>query len=665
MIKNKILAAAALAAGFGWGCWASGAAAELMTGGPYAPDGIRIPAVIELLADTPYYSSADQPDNNPEGVFAPQSVKVISTQAAWSIGASAWQIETMYGPRWIRPKPWEIDIAPPETITLLEETPLYRSQSERGGPVASLSPQEVQVSGAEKRWFYTNDPMAKAWIQVHTTWMGDLWAHIPVNRIGTVQQVQRKAHYYAVLPGIGLSSAMGLLTSNGSQPVQTTPLQGDFNIVGEFTTVYDRAFQVQTDQGTTWTQQKGIELHEAQEKLELKTETPLISDIWSNPYKELGLLQGETVAVFEKIEEPLWSGRGPYSIWHNSTWYHVRSSKGTGWINKLYGEPESALPVRWKVEVTDQKELHRYPGVLFTNSSLLLRNQTLEATAAWDDPTGLKWLKVNADGRSGWIPYWGGSTERVWDEEKETALQISVNAVFGAGVAYADNGDLKLYDEQKIGFTENDKRYLNMNGLAEQFRFKTEKVAYADAVTFSLGDYAFELENGFGTAKIYWHNELQRVVRLQEHPRRTEDGWYVLEQDVRTLFGLTQAGYFGGFQFSGKNYKIELGTLPTRSNNGRMELQAFLYDWSSKEELQGPRLPLLLSLEENGDQGGDGLISSNKAVQLQREGTESKPASLFRLIASRPLSPGSHQVDAVLRVGERIVWKQAIRVTAE
>lgn len=363
MIKMKLLAITILAAGLGLGSLAHQSKAETIYGGSYAPEGIRFPAAIELLAETPYYADPNQPDDEPEGTFAPQEVNVLTVESSWSSGRSIWKIETMFGPRWIRPNPWEIDMEPPKRITLLEETPLYRSKSTKGEPAASLSAQEVEVVTADKQWFYTNDPSSKAWIKVHTTWLGDLWAHIPVNQIGTVHKVQRKAHYYGLPANSDLSTAMGF----GEQKQDwSNSKAGDYTTVREFTTIYDRAFEIQTDQGTTWTRDKGVTILSANETIAIVRETPLIHDVWDGYKKEDAVIKDETVTAFEKIEERLESGRGPYSIWNNSTWYHVRSSKGTGWINKLFGEPESAIPVHWKVTVNDQKELFRYPEIPFS-----------------------------------------------------------------------------------------------------------------------------------------------------------------------------------------------------------------------------------------------------------------------------------------------------------
>jgi hypothetical protein len=667
---NKVILAAAAAlialSGF-WG-WAPEAKADAMLGGPYGPEGIRIPASIELLADTPYYDSPDQPDDKPEGVFAPQTVKVIKTQAVWSVGAASWQIETMFGPRWIRPKPWEIDIAPPKRITLVEETPLYRSKSERGGPVASLSPQEVQVTGAEKQWFYTNQPGSKAWIQVHTTWLGDLWAHIPVNKIGTVEKVQqRRAHYTDEMASPDLGTAMSTGVSPADSSVPIVHLKGDYPIVAEYTTIYDRAFQVQTDNGPVWTRYGGIAVLDTAETLELTTETPLIDDIWSGSFQEIALLRGEKATAFEKVEEPLYNGRGPYPIWNESAWYHVRTSKGTGWINKLYGEPASAVPVHWKVDVRDQRELLRYPGVSFETSTLLIRQQTVEATAAWDDPNGNKWLRVAAEGHTGWIhmEVWSAPQDRIWDEDADTALQISMTAPDYVGIVPADDNGFKLYNQEKIGYTEDGKDYFEAVRLARELGFKTEKLTYADAVMFSQGDYAFVLENGFGNALIYWKGSVRRSVKLLEHPRRTDDGWYVNLRDLRSLLGLTGVISRDNPGLFEKMYKVEPGKLPVVSKNGRLEIQAFLYDPTTYRESNGGRLPVLLSIEENGDQGGEDLVSREEAVISGTDRGEDAQTLLYRLTASRPLSPGTHQVDLVLRVGERIVWSQTITVKAE
>ncbi|MGO4275421.1 hypothetical protein AB4Z22_37245, partial [Paenibacillus sp. TAF58] len=164
--------------------------------GMQAPEGLRIPDTIELLKDTPYYADPDDPKEKAEGVFAPQSVRVLKGEASWSISSGVqWQIDTMYGPRWVRPFMWDIAITKPDAIVLTEETRLYQSRNDQVEPVASLSPQEVQVVNIEDKWFVGDSRIGKAWVQIHTTWLGDLWIHIPINKIGTVRPVLHRAHY--------------------------------------------------------------------------------------------------------------------------------------------------------------------------------------------------------------------------------------------------------------------------------------------------------------------------------------------------------------------------------------------------------------------------------------------------------------------------------------
>lgn len=661
MFKMKIFTAAIITAGLGLGSMAQQTKAETIYGGSYAPEGIRFPATIELLANTPYYADPNQPDDEPEGTFAPQKVNVLSTDSSWSIGAATWKIETIYGPRWIRPKPWEIDIEPPERITLLEETPLYRSQNTKGGPIASLSAQEVEVVKAEKQWFYTNDPNSQAWIQVHTTWLGDLWAHIPVKQIGTVHKVQRKAHYYNLPPNSDLGTAMGF----GQQKLDWSKSKaGDYTISNEFTTIFDRAFEIQTDQGTTWTREKGVPILSANETIAIVRETPLVHDLWNGYKKEDAVLKGETVTVFEKIVERLEKGRGPYSIWNNSTWYHVRSSKGTGWINKLFGEPESAIPVHWKVMVNDQKELYRYPEIPFSSSTLLLRDQTVEAAEAWTGPNGGLWLKVHVDGRTGWIPFWNYSQDKIWDEDTNTILHISRMNMNALGIAPAANGGLQLYSGQRIGYLEKGQSYLDVILLAEQLQYKVEKVQGSDAITLSKGEYSIELQAGRGNALISWHGTKDKSVQLEEQPRHSRDSWYLHLKDVQALFGLSQV--FAGNEYSlfEKIYTVRLGEFPTSAPKGRLELQAFVDDWTSREDYKSGQMPLQMYIEENEDQGGESHVSKTEGIVNNPDASDA-PVTLFSLKASRPLTPGSHQVNVVVRIGERIIWKQSVEIAAE
>lgn len=662
MMKFKLFAFTLVAAAYGLVSFVSQAAADTLYGGAYAPEGLRFPAEIELLADTPYYAEADTYNTNPEGTFAPQTVHVLETESAWSIGEATWKIETMFGPRWIRPKPWEIEIAPPKRITLLEETPLYRSQNTRNGAVTALSPQEVEVTDAEKQWFYTNDPSSKAWIKVHTSWLGDLWALIPVKQIGTVHNVQRKA-YYSNLPSKSeLGAAMGI----GQQQVEwTKPIGGDFDILHEFTTIYERAFEVQTDQGTVWTLDKGVTILPADEQLKLVRETPLFAAAFGTFTKENAVLANETVTVFEKIVEPLWTGRGPYSVWHNSTWYHVRSSKGTGWVNKLVGDPESAVPVHWKVAIKDSKELYRYPDMPFNDTTLLLCNQTMEATEAWSPPNGgSMWLKVHVDNRTGWIPYWNNGQDDVWDEDSQTiahAANAGLN-VFGTVITAQDR--LQFFTGEQIGYIEKGQSYLSLNQLAKRLHYEISTVTGKDEVTLTRGDYAFDLQANLSSAVVHWKAGKGRTVSLVNPVVLSEDGWYLNLKDALALFGLTQGFAEKDYSLVESNYAVKEVDTEVTVKNGRLELQAFVDDWISSGDYDAGRVPpLQLAIIEDGEDSSAEHASEISGIVNQPD--PSSAVTLFSLKTSRPLAVGTRQVDVVLRIGERIIWSKSVEIAAK
>ena len=439
----------------------AGTSADFMAQGPYSPDGLRIPGSITLLSDTAYYPAQDTPDDQPEGWFSPQNVNVMETNGAWSIGAATWKIETMFGPRWVRPNPWEIDIAPPERIFLTLDTPLYSKMSERGGSVAALSPQEVKVVSAEKQWFYTNDSSRKAWIQIHTSWMGDLWAHIPINQIGTVQDVNKPVYYKGINGNKDLLAVL-----HPEQAAMESASTGETRIIKEYTTIYDRYFLVETDVGPLWTWQAGVTIVPSDETLGLTTEIPLFN---GPANKEIAVLSGEKVTAFEKITQPLYYGRGPYDIWHFTTWYHVKTSKGTGWINLRYGEPADAVDVHWKVSIRGDRELMRYPDVHYTSSVLLLRNQDADVTAVWSLPNGATWLKVSAEGHTGWIPLESWNQDRFWDLDTGTELQIETQYPQQVIFRSDSQGNLKWNEDVDAGYIKDGVDVLKLKILASSW----------------------------------------------------------------------------------------------------------------------------------------------------------------------------------------------------
>jgi hypothetical protein len=64
-------------------------------------------------------------------------------------------VESSQGPVWISPFPWNGDDPLPDKLMLFGETAVYSSTDASAVPLAIISPQEVQVTGAQKQWFYT------------------------------------------------------------------------------------------------------------------------------------------------------------------------------------------------------------------------------------------------------------------------------------------------------------------------------------------------------------------------------------------------------------------------------------------------------------------------------------------------------------------------------
>ncbi|WNR44155.1 SH3 domain-containing protein [Paenibacillus roseipurpureus] len=658
--RTRLIAAVIVATTVGLLAKPDGSSAEFMAQGPYVPDGIRIPGSIELLSDTAYYPAENTPLDEPEGWFAPQTVKVLATYGAWSIGEAAWKIETMFGPRWIHPKPWNIDIAPPKRLMLKEETPLYKRTNEKSGSVASLSPQEVDVVSAEKQWFYTNDPSSPAWIQIHTTWMGDLWAHIPVKDIGSVQSADKTVFYpYAS----GAKELNDLIHANYDQ--YTSIERRSTHISQTYTTLYDRFFLIDTDKGPYWTRDAGVEILPADETLQLTTEIPLFSEPSD---KEIAVISGEKVTVFEKITQPLWQGRGPYDMWHFSTWYHVKTSKGTGWINLLYGEPSDAVKVHWKMSIHGDRELMRYPGVNYASSVLLLRNQDVEATAAWTRPDGSIWLKVSHDEREGWVPFFIWSNDRLWDLDTGTALQIDAKYPQYLTLSPDQQGILRMNDEINAGYVKNGVDVLKLKTVTEQLGYaETAANGEASSVRYQRDDYAFVLHEGKPIADIYWKDVLQKSVTLSNSPHRQQDAWYLEQVDMRLLLGASPIPWSDNHTLYDRAYTFDLGELPSHLTGDRAQLSAFLYDYQlpwTQKNLKDTLLPQL-TIEEGTSHSANPAASTIEIAPSGITVTADTVATLYHMSASLTLAPGPHDLSIVYRVGERIVWKQPWHVVVE
>lgn len=371
-------------------------AAEAAPAGPtpqiivhgYPPELLRIPGTISLLAETPFYNKPDDSLNGePAGVLAPQEgVQVLLGERGWARGRSWWQISTTLGPKWISPEPWTVDTPPPEKITLFLDTPIYPGMDDTAPPTAVLSPQEVQVAGAEQQWFYANSSDELKWVRIHTSWLGDQWVHLPVARIGYLRPVDSYAYYN----GPYLLNDPNYEGSYGSMagPKFRWLMNETVRVTGEYVNVYDlAAYRVETRYGTKYVQSKGSPVVREQKEVVLRTDTPLLP----RPVSWNGMalvLHPQTVTSFEHME--------------GSHMYHVRTSWGEAWVNPDFSEPADTVKVAYGMTLSGRHTLYQFPYEGF-QTEFLTEGQTIRPSASWMDKQGTVWYRLDSENGRMWV----------------------------------------------------------------------------------------------------------------------------------------------------------------------------------------------------------------------------------------------------------------------
>lgn len=76
----------------------------------------------------------------------------------------------------------------PKTISLLDTTPLYAEPSyDFQEPLAKLSPQDVEVVSTHYGDQNYASPLSYTWVQIHTSWLGDLWIKVENRKLGVIR----------------------------------------------------------------------------------------------------------------------------------------------------------------------------------------------------------------------------------------------------------------------------------------------------------------------------------------------------------------------------------------------------------------------------------------------------------------------------------------------
>lgn len=598
------------------------------------PESGRVPPVITLLANTPFYDKYENSGGPPEGVLAPQDVQVVVGGMPWSNSHNWWKIRTWLGDKWINLSSKDLEVPPPKELSLLEHTPVYEHPDADEQPTGMLSPQDVTIVGAQSQWFAANgyDVSTKKWLQIHTPWLGDQWIQLPLNRIGTVRNLDERAYYL----------------QEGSFKNLTAHLSGEF--VSPF---FDSMYRIKTDEGAQWLSSRGMKIIDSKQTIKLETRTTLFASPY--PYKdEVAILEPQIVESFEQIDKnPYWTPL------NNPTWYHVRTSAGEGWINKHFSDPVDAKPAQVAVQLNANTILMSYPTSGIWYKYAQIAPQTIRPTQYWDDKRGNRWYQIDSYVGKTWFtlnPY----TDRILLPGAEQAIQLSFHTLYFKNAQV--NGDELRFQDRKVGYRKDGGWYVSLPFLSEAFRYTHSELD--DTLTFeSKTGYAFKVKAGVDVSNTLWNGAGGRNVKLITVPERLDDGeLYLSIADIRTLFGSLVLEKETTVDFLLQAYQVvEPDTIvPETIHDNKLELTATLVDNTQMLESSGitneghPELTVgILGRTENTSvKVGAELVAPLAADQ-----------ALYRLKAVIPLDQEANKVRAVLKIGERILWQQDISVT--
>ncbi len=352
------------------------------------PEALRIPASISISESTPFYNHPDDSlKGKSEGLLAPQEgIRVLLADPGWARGHCWWKIETYLGPKWIHPEPWTVDTPPPEKITLFTDTPIYADKDDSVEPTAVLSPQDIQVTGAEKQWFYSNNVEELKWVRIQTSWLGEQWVHLPVRKIGYMLPVDSYSfldmHYLLNDPtynGPTASRAGHMFKYWGRETVHVT---------GEYANVYqDTGYRIETPFGTKYIKEQGTPVVREERMLELKTATPIFP-IPHSPSGSAPVLPPQTVTSFERTVE--------------GSMYHIRTSWGDVWVNPEISEPADTVPLDGSLRLSGRHTLYQFPFANF-HTEFALDGKDIRPNASWTDPSGAVWYRLDSTDGTKWV----------------------------------------------------------------------------------------------------------------------------------------------------------------------------------------------------------------------------------------------------------------------
>lgn len=595
------------------------------------PESGRVPAVIRLLSNVPYYDKYEDSGGPPLGYLAPQEVLVVKAGMPWSDTNNWWKVNTWLGEKWINVPSKALDVAPPKQVSLLDNTLMYANPNTNSPSTGSLAPQDVEVVAATKRWFVADnfDYSTMTWLQIHTTWLGDQWIRIPLNRIGTLRSVVPEKEYF--LNESSIPQGVGQITAEFISP---------FNNTG---------YRVETVSGVQWMFYRGAKIEESQESLELETRTTLFAQPYSYG-EEVAILQPQNVDVFERINNNPY-GNSP----DEPIWYHVHTSAGDGWVNKQFADPIDAKPTDVAIELKSNAQLMNYPSgnwYKYAQAS----PQTIHPIRYWDDTVGNRWYQIDSYVGLVWLklnPY----SDHIVGEGFDPAIDMSFYTLY-YNSAKIDGDELKFQDRQ-VGYMRDNAWYVSIPFLSEGFRYdKSESGGWTTYQSSRFGN-GFRIQAGSLQATTLWNGKEVQKVSLTAAPQVSSNGEiYLNEADVRNLFGSLIANVDNSLTFTLQAYNVTALAIPTSVDSDQMELNVAFRDSTQQIPVNAsPELRPKLTVEEIGAPPNEAIQTYSKWIAPIQWGM-----AFFQYKAAKPLKVGQNQLRTRLEIGSRVLWQQEFTI---
>lgn len=616
------------------------------------PDDHHIPATITLLEKTPFYTEPDTLTLKEDGILTPQEVEVIEGEPNWMSNAKWFKIRTWLGERWIYAYPSSIDAKPPESVTLLGNTPIYSKPDETTTPTAVLSPQDVKVTGAEKQWFIRKGyPDSSSWLKIQTSWLGEQWVHLPLEQIGTIRTID----LYTYQMGAALYNSP--LIDPAVYPPASVG-NAKVHVTGEFATPTGTSYRVETEQGAKWTTSRGRTVLPAAEPVELKLPTPLFDTPYPYQDKEPRLLKPQVITPLEKIESEAGSGG-----WTEGVWYHVRAGNDEGWFNKKYADPENAKTTEDSIKLgSDATRLYRYPGSYISLNSTVIAPQTVQALAYWDDPTGhQRWYQIDSFMGKGWFPI-DPVKDRILIQGREHDLQVARTNGYYAQVTVKD---YQLYEgDKRVGYASNNQYYFSLKYLASRMSYQIQGPNKEGIVTLKdWNGYSFEVRAGEQTAQTLWNGEGRRTVPLSSEVQQQNAELYLSEQDACTMLGAyMKKDALGRYiSLSKMEYDVMQPVLPESLDGDLFKMTALQYDTAFDRSSDTVPFTGIFVYDADQDKNFEDVSAASywkDPVPLTYD------SALYDYINTRKVKPGLNRLTLVFKIGERIVWQQTQEITS-